>query len=105
MRACRLMHNNPDSILWAETCNRMDIPAWLALVIVLVCGLGFILLVALGVKDGPFPEVDAEHPDPSNRWSGICYRCGCELDLKKAVTLRCGGKPPKYFCPTCRPKF
>ena len=41
-------------------------------------------------------------PNP-DRWSGRCYTCGTIVPRARAIRLHSPGKPPKYFCPDCRP--
>lgn len=82
---------------------------WVAVVLFIALGLGICWMCA-----GPLvPWLDRrKEPDKkrsqvarheSDRWSGHCYRCGSLVHPGAAVSVHQGSRPPKYFCPDCRP--
>ena len=72
--------------------------------LIMTCGVALVIKFAIHFGGKDEPEVKGSHPHPSNHWSGRCYRCGNVLE-SEPVTLHSVGKPPKRFCPTCRPTF
>jgi hypothetical protein len=86
-----------------------ELPSWAAVLIVIGGFIGFLALImrAVPLNNEPDidPDFDRDHPHPSNRWSGTCYRCGRPVRAIDAVELHTHGKPPKRFCKGCRPRF
>lgn len=80
---------------------RFDVPPLIYAVVFSSVTIALLWLVAK--PDKPDKPTIVRGPHPSDVWSGTCYKCGSLAH--NPVSLRTGGKPPKYFCRHCRPTF
>lgn len=78
-----------------------NVTAGVHLVAVTLCALALLGMLA-GIGEKP---ADTTPRSVHDRWSGRCYTCGHPVATEESVSLVQHGKPPKHFCPLCRPTF